>query len=1070
MKWKISFANLFLFSSILLSYFSVIIISYLWIDSVLNHAKNEQDLLKQQIINGKKLILKQRVTIIRNLINLEISKVDTIKNLHKRNLAEETLRKDIIQRLVRIRLPDSEYIFAARWNGDVLIGPQRGINVFKSTDEASKRIVKKLIRISQEGGGFTQYNRPLFEDDQSGPKVSYVLPIERWHWYIGSGTLLEPLGVMINNQAILQSQNIQNNIIQIIIFILGLSVLLFVLSYLVSKKFKQQINLFHTQLSSATKNNQEIQTQDFIFNEFQTISTAVNGAIRQKNQMENAARKNEYLFRGIFNQSFQLIYLLDSKGRILKINNTAAEQFHENREDLIGKFIWESAFWSHTRRPYSYILDNIRNLNKNTIFRDTISFLVEKKKYAYDISLKSIMDDNRNINTIIFEARDIREIEQINESLRISQQNYEEIYNGTNEAIIILESENGDIYDANDTTLSMFGYGRDDLFNVNLDTLIADTEQATVADVHLAMYKARTEGPQLFECVALRQDGTNLWTEITAKQIFINYSRKILTVFRDISERKKIENLISDIQDRHRKIFQFSPDPILILKEEVILEANLSALILFGLQNEDEISGQLFLNYSPSYQDNGNSSEKMFTEFTERLQREKHLQFEWINQRKDGKIFFSEISMVSFTYQGETLIQAIIRDITKSKKMEIEKNIIQEQLIQAQKMEAIGTLAGGLAHDFNNVLGGIMGSVNLLNKFLDRENLEKKDKIFDYLQTIEKSSVRASNMIQQLLSLSRKQTLQMDIVDLNESIRHIQTICENSFPKSIDLKFEIADNLKIFSDSTQIEQAILNLCVNASHAMTIMKQNKEDEGGTLKLMANVFDPNQDDKNIFPRLKKNQSYVEMFIMDTGVGISKDKLSRIFDPFYTTKVKEKGTGLGLAMVYNIIKQHEGFIHVESEEGKGSIFRVLLPLIQGNDKEIASEKESSKNNIKGKQILIIDDEEILLNSSKEILEDQGVTVLASTDPQKGVLLFEENKDFIDLVILDMSMPVLSGLDAFRMIQGTRKNIKALITSGYSLDERIKTALNEGANAFLSKPYSASDLIDKVSKILQS
>ncbi|HDP81002.1 MAG TPA: PAS domain S-box protein, partial [Spirochaetes bacterium] len=411
----------------------------------------------------------------------------------------------------------------------------------------------------------------------------------------------------------------------------------------------------------------------------------------------------------------------------------------------------------------------------------------------------------------------------------------------------------------------------------------------------------------------------------------------------------------------------------------------------------------------------------------------------------------------------------INQDITVLKQAEIERERMQAQLLQAQKMEAVGTLAGGIAHDFNNMLGGIMGSLNLVEMLLEKDTPPRKETLLKYVETAMDSSRRAADMIKQLLTISRKSGMQTAPVDVNLSLKHVLKLCRNSFPKSVGLDFHIGDTpLRVQADPVQIEQVFLNLCVNASHAMTVMRPEGDRQGGYLSVDIGevMCDSRLDTKH--PDARAGETYVRVRVSDTGVGINEETRRHIFDPFYTTKKREDGTGLGLAMAYSIVKQHGGFIDVYSEPGKGSTFTVYLPALNDTSPADAPKKARSPIVPGTGTVLVIDDEKAILRIAKGMLEQCGYRVLTAESGEEGLRLFREDPKKVNGVLLDLSMPEMSGMEVFISMKETDPDVKVLLASGLMEDDEVKKALALGVKGFLQKPYSAEELSVKMKEVI--
>ncbi len=426
----------------------------------------------------------------------------------------------------------------------------------------------------------------------------------------------------------------------------------------------------------------------------------------------------------------------------------------------------------------------------------------------------------------------------------------------------------------------------------------------------------------------------------------------------------------------------------------------------------------------------------------------------------ENKIF--NIYMFPLSYKSTKGVVIRIDDITKIEEKE-------NQLRQAQKMESIGILAGGLAHDFNNVLGGIFAILSIIKYKLKKYNEINKEELSDYLETLEEAGKRARDMIQQVLSLSRKQELNFRKIDLNQSLKNTIKLCSNSFDKAVELKVKYNINPAITNaDSSQIEQVLLNFFVNASHAMTIMRSKDEKQGGTLNSEISRFQVDKLFCESHPDAVEGVDYWRVSISDTGIGMDSKTAAKMFDPFFSTKQKDKGSGLGLAMAYNIVQQHKGFIDFYSEIGLGTTFNLYLPVLDNKnmvDDQVIDDSVPEGNGL----ILVVDDEKIMRESAKKILTLCGYDTIAADDGKAGLEIFGKKYKEIKLVILDMVMPKLSGKETYLELKKIYPGVKVLLSSGFKQDERVTTALELGIHGFIQKPYTLRELAIAVDNILR-
>lgn len=377
-----------------------------------------------------------------------------------------------------------------------------------------------------------------------------------------------------------------------------------------------------------------------------------------------------------------------------------------------------------------------------------------------------------------------------------------------------------------------------------------------------------------------------------------------------------------------------------------------------------------------------------------------------------------------------------------------QKKLLESQFLRAQRLESIGTLASGIAHDLNNVLAPILMTAQLLESQLNDERSKR------LLPILISNAKRGANLVKQVLSFTRGMEGDRTLLQLKHIVREIQQVIRETFPKSIDVSISIPPSLwTIYGDATQLHQVLMNLCVNARDAMP--------NGGTLTICAENFlvDENYARMHLDAQVG---AYVAITVADTGVGIAPEIIDRIFEPFYTTKEFGKGTGLGLSTVLGIVKSHGGFVSVYSEIGKGSQFKVFLPAQQTPESLEEPEKELPTGN--GELILVVDDEDSIRDITKTSLETHNYKAITASDGIEAIALYAEHRDEISVVLTDMLMPSMDGLTTIRTLKKINPNVKIIAVSGLASTEKVNAAADIGVKAFLSKPYTAKQLLQTI------
>jgi two-component system cell cycle sensor histidine kinase/response regulator CckA len=551
------------------------------------------------------------------------------------------------------------------------------------------------------------------------------------------------------------------------------------------------------------------------------------------------------------------------------------------------------------------------------------------------------------------------------------------------------------------------------------------------------------EHPRIREAVITRKDGEKRTCQFTSAAS----PSGIWTVFvNDITEQLKAQEALRESETKYRELVQ-NANSIIMRRDPqgAITFINEFAQNFFGF-TEDEIIGRNVLGtIVPERDSSGGDLAAMIHDIG--LHPEKYAANENENMRRDGeRVWVAWTNKAIRDKDGKVReILCIGNDITERKQLEA-------QLQQAQKMEAIGKLAGGIAHDFNNLLMGIQGRTSLMLLGAD-----PADPHYEHLKGIEECVQSATNLTRQLLGFAKGGKYEVKSTNLNELLNKSSDIFAHTRKEiSVYKKFQ-EDIWAVDVDQGQIEQVLLNLYVNAWQAMP--------GGGELYLETENVSLSK--KFVRPFQVEPGRFVKLSVTDTGIGMDKKTQQRIFDPFFTTKETGRGTGLGLASVYGIITNHGGIIEVFSEIGRGTTFTMYLP---ASEKEIEQEeKQPDTINTGTESILLVDDEEMILEVGEELLKALGYQVRTAGSGAEAVELFKEQKDSIDLVILDMIMPGMGGGEAYDRLKEINPDLKALLSSGYSLDGQAHDIMKRGCNGFIQKPFNLTELSAKIREILQ-
>ncbi|MBI5214292.1 MAG: PAS domain S-box protein [Ignavibacteriae bacterium] len=540
-------------------------------------------------------------------------------------------------------------------------------------------------------------------------------------------------------------------------------------------------------------------------------------------------------------------------------------------------------------------------------------------------------------------------------------------------------------------------------------------------------------------------NGTWRWIEAIATNFLFDPNiQAIVSNYRDVTERKNAVESLRDSEEKFRSLFESATDAIFTVSLQGIFTSLNPAFEKITGWKCSEWLGKSFNTIL--HQEDLPLANRLFQET---VSEKPHPAYELRIKTKNDDYFVSEITTTPRRQNNQIIgILGIARDITERKKME-------EEIRYIQKMESIGILAGGVAHDFNNILAIInayTGSIKL------SENLPTP--LLHNIEIIEKTVRRGARVVQQLLTLARKTESFFSIITVDPIIDELSKLLHETFPKTITFQSDIKQkDVSIAADNNQIYQVLLNLCLNARDAMPL--------GGSLTIATEITS-SEIVQELFPEAT-GERYLKISVADTGTGIDEKTKHRIFDPFFTTKERGQGTGLGLSVVFGIIENHKGFINVETELNKGTTFNIFLPLpehLPGDD-VLASQVETVAKG-GNETLLLVEDEVPLLELMSNILEGYGYKIIPAFDGEEAVQIFAERNEEIKLVLTDMGLPKLGGFEAFQQIKGIRSDVKIILASGY-LDTKVRAQMIEaGADDFVQKPYDVLEIVTRIREIL--
>jgi PAS domain S-box-containing protein len=633
------------------------------------------------------------------------------------------------------------------------------------------------------------------------------------------------------------------------------------------------------------------------------------------------------------------------------------------------------------------------------------------------------------------------------QALRASEARLKAVLRSALDAHVTMD-DTGHVTSWNQQAESMFGWAEGEVLGQRLADIIVPHAHREAHAAGLRRFLATGEGPilnQRIELAALRRDGTEFPVELAVAPVRVGSSWLFSAFVRDITARRAADEALRVSEQKFGSAFQAHPSPMAIatLADARWVDVNESLLRLFGM-NRAETVGRT--GYELGIWRRNEQREQMLAQLRAGgVFRD--VEVEWLT--RPGEVRAGLLSAEVIAFAGAPHFLLHFQDITERKQLEV-------QLRQAQKMEAIGRLAGGVAHDFNNVLTAIFGYVDILREELPADSTAQRD-----LDEVRKASERAASLTKQLLAFSRQQVLEPMVLEPNALVEDVEKMLHRLIGEDVELRLSLArDAGNVLADPGQLQQVLMNLVVNARDAMPT--------GGKLILeTANAELSEQYAEQHQPVVPGR--YVMLAVSDTGTGMTPETRARIFEPFFTTKEKGKGTGLGLSTVYGIVKQSGGYVWVYSELGRGTTFKIYLPRVDAAPDTLLPAREPST--VAGTEtILLAEDDAVLRPLAKGLLEKLGYRVLDAADAVEALEAARQYTEVIHLLLTDVVMPGASGRELARQLESHRPDVKVLYVSGYTDDAIVHHGMLEPGLNFLQKPFTPASLARKVREVLDT
>ncbi|MGO9118404.1 MAG: PAS domain S-box protein [Desulfomonilaceae bacterium] len=755
--------------------------------------------------------------------------------------------------------------------------------------------------------------------------------------------------------------------------------------------------------------------------------------ITARKRAENALRESEEKYRILVENANEGIFVAQD-GVIKFLNPKMSEMFDYSKEEFISNPITE---FVHPDDRERILQSHFRRLAGDQAPTQYPFRLLNKDGQIQWAELVVARITWEGKPAALAFITDITERKAMEEAVKESEEWHRSLVENSFDGIFVQQDRK--IIFANSRLYQMLGYSPGELEGMEHWRVYYGEYQQITRERAAARMRGEKMPPQ-YEVMLQRKDGSFFEGEVSAKVVYVKGRPGVQAWVKDISKKKRTE----ETQRRLATVVQQASEAVVIMDaNNKVQYVNPAFEKITGYSLDDVIA------QTPKIWKEAAHDDLLYQRIWETVSSGEVWRGQLTNRRKDGTSYLEDVTVSPVRDTSGQIINyvAIKRDISREVQL-------QQQLLQSQKMEAIGTLAGGIAHDFNNLLTVVMGYSELLLAEKERDHQEHDD-----LQTIFHAARNGAELVQRLLMFSRKSEPKPVPMNLNKQVVQVEKLLRRTIPKMIDVKLELSADLpQIDADPSQVEQVIMNLAVNARDSMP--------DKGKLTLKTDIVTLDEEYCRLHVEASPGE-HVVLVVSDTGQGMDKETVEHIFEPFFTTKEMGRGTGLGLAMVYGIIKQHNGHITVYSEVGKGTTFRVYLPAIPA-DVEPKVEDIGIMPAFGTETVLLVDDEDFVRELGARILTKHGYTVLQAVNGREGLDLFKKERSQISLVVLDLIMPEMGGPECLKELLKIDPKMKILIASGFSADASVKETIQIGAKGFVNKPFRVKEILRDVRRVL--